>query len=216
MAKNEFDKLFENEEFKPNAAQKILVMIDRGLDALDRWAVDPNPSMLDKLITRLDKMYQRAVRNAKEGGEHGFNPYLDDHDSYDWDAYHSRRKQAMSKQATEESRKFRFDELFDPTGRSQSAADKYLRDKGSNLLSIDTTPSSSIDATHETDDYKQMSNELMKAYKMAWQNNMQLDGHTLENIARVAQQLQNMSSVAESSEIDEIVEKAGIKRDDND
>jgi hypothetical protein len=157
-------------------------------------------------------MYQRAVRNAKEGGEHGFNPYLDDHETYDWDAYHSRRKQAMGKQAMEESKKFRFDELFDPTGRSHAAADKYLQDRDSSLLRLDTTSSSGIDATHETDEYKQMSDELMKAYQMAWGNNMQLDGHTLEGIARIAQQLQNMSSVAESTEIDEIVEKAGIKK----
>lgn len=113
-------------------------------------------------------------------------------------------------------KKFRFDELFDPTGRSHSAADKFLKDRGSSLLGIDTTPSSGIDATHETDEYKQMSDELMKAYQMAWRNNMQLDGHTLEGIARIAQQLQNMSSVAESTEIDEIINKAGIKKDGKD
>jgi len=113
-------------------------------------------------------------------------------------------------------KKFRFDELFDPTGRSQSAADKYLQNRGSSLLGIDTTPSSAIDDTHETDEYKKMSDELMRAYQMAWRNNMQLDGHALESIARVAQQLQNMSGVAESTEIDEIVEKAGIKKNGND
>ena len=113
-------------------------------------------------------------------------------------------------------KKFKFNELFDPTGRSHSAADKFLKDRGSNLLGIDTTPSSGIDDTHETDEYKQMSDELMRAYQMAWRNNMQLDGHTLEGIARIAQQLQNMSSVAESAEIDEIVEKAGIKKNGQD
>jgi hypothetical protein len=122
-------------------------------------------------------------------------------------------RQIMRGEVMVESKKFRFDELFDPTGRSHSAADKFLKDRGSSLLGIDTTPPSAIDDTHETDEYKQMSDELMKAYQMAWRNNMQLDGHTLEGIARIAQQLQNMSSVAESTEIDEIVEKAGIKKD---
>jgi hypothetical protein len=122
-------------------------------------------------------------------------------------------RQIMRGEVMVESKKFRFDELFDPTGRSHSAADKFLNDRGSSLLGIDTTPPSAIDDTHETDEYKQMSDELMKAYQMAWRNNMQLDGHTLEGIARIAQQLQNMSNVAESTEIDEIVEKAGIKKD---
>ncbi len=117
----------------------------------------------------------------------------------------------VRKDKMEESKKFRFDELFDPTGRSQSAADKYLQDRDSSLLGVDTLPSSAIDATHETDEFKQMSDELMRAYKMAWRNNMQLDGNSLENIARVAQKLNNMSNVAESIEIDEIIEKAGIK-----
>ena len=121
-------------------------------------------------------------------------------------------RQIMRGEVMVESKKFRFDELFDPTSRSHSAADKFLKDRGSSLLGLDTTPSSAIDDTHETDEYKQMSDELMRAYQMAWKNNMQLDGHTLEGIARVAQQLQNMSSVAESTEIDEITEKAGIKK----
>lgn len=125
---------------------------------------------------------------------------------------HSIYAKIVRKKNMGESKKFRFDELFDPTGRSQSAADKYLQDRGSSLLRLDTTPSSGIDDTHETDEYKQMSDDLMKAYQMAWRNNMQLDGHTLENLARIAQQLQNMSSVAESTEIDEITEKAGIKK----
>lgn len=111
--------------------------------------------------------------------------------------------------------KFRFDELFDPSGEMRTAANKYLQDKDSSLLNVGLEGDPVTD-THEKDEYKSMSDELMRVFKMGWSNNMQLDGHALETIARIAQKLNNMSEIAESYEIDDILVKAGIKEDDQD